>query len=41
LIGHLSGRHHSIGEFLAENVLAALEPRLLEFLLATSISERI
>ena len=41
LIGQLSGRHHGIGEFLAENVLAALEPRLLDFLLATSISERI
>jgi len=40
LIGHLSGRHHGIGEFLAENVLAALEPQLLDFLLATSISER-
>ena len=41
LISHLSGRHHAIGEFLAENVLGTLEPGLLEFLLATSITERI
>ncbi|MFE5704939.1 protein kinase [Rhodococcus koreensis] len=41
LIGHLSGRHHAIGEFLTENVLNTLDPKLLEFLLATSITERI
>ncbi|MFC9554979.1 protein kinase [Rhodococcus sp. NPDC056960] len=41
LIAHLSGRHHAIGEFLAENVLSALEPDLLDFLMATSIPERI
>ncbi|QYB01142.1 protein kinase [Rhodococcus sp. USK10] len=41
LIAHLSGRHHAIGEFLAENVLSALEPELLDFLMATSIPERI
>ncbi len=41
LIGNLSGRHHAIGEFLAENVLGALEPQMLDFLLATSITERI
>ncbi|RZL80393.1 MAG: protein kinase [Rhodococcus sp. (in: high G+C Gram-positive bacteria)] len=41
LIAHLSGRHHGIGEFLAENVLSALEPELLDFLMATSIPERI
>ncbi|MFD9663237.1 protein kinase [Rhodococcus sp. NPDC059968] len=41
LIGHLSGRHHAIGEFLAENVLSTLEPRILDFLLATSVTERI
>ncbi|AHK35887.1 serine/threonine-protein kinase [Rhodococcus opacus] len=41
LIGHLSGRHHAIGEFLAENVLEALEPHMLDFLLATSVTERI
>ncbi len=39
LIGHLSG-HDDIGEFLAANVLDALEPELLEFLLLTSITER-
>ena len=41
LIDNLSGRHHAISEFLAENVLDTLEPDLLDFLLATSISERI
>lgn len=41
LIGHLSGRHHAISEFLAENVLDTLEPSMLDFLLATSITERI
>ncbi|MFF2108512.1 protein kinase domain-containing protein [Rhodococcus koreensis] len=41
LIGHLSGRHHAIGEFLAENVLDTLEPEILDFLLATSVTERI
>lgn len=41
LIAHLSGRHHAIGEFLAENVLNALEPELLDFLMATSVPERI
>ncbi|MFD6063678.1 protein kinase domain-containing protein [Rhodococcus wratislaviensis] len=41
LIGHLSGRHHAIGEFLAENVLDTLDPEILDFLLATSVTERI
>ncbi|MFE7418075.1 protein kinase [Rhodococcus sp. NPDC057529] len=41
LIGHMSGRHHAIAEFLAENVLDTLEPEILQFLLATSITERI
>ena len=40
LIGHLSGRDDDIGEFLAENVLNALDPAMLEFLLLTSITER-
>jgi serine/threonine-protein kinase PknK len=40
LIDHLSGRD-DVGEFLAENVVDALEPDILEFLLATSITERI
>ena len=40
LIGHLSGRDDDIGEFLAENVLDALDPAMLEFLLLTSITER-
>ncbi|MBJ8341074.1 protein kinase [Antrihabitans sp. YC3-6] len=41
LIGHLTGRHHAISEFLAENVLDTLEPDMLDFLLATSVTERI
>ncbi|QHE71414.1 hypothetical protein GFS60_05021 [Rhodococcus sp. WAY2] len=41
LIRHMSGRHHAIGEYLAENVLSTLEPALLDFMLATSITERV
>jgi ATP/maltotriose-dependent transcriptional regulator MalT len=41
LISHISGRHHAIADFLAENVLGALEPEMLRFLLTTSITERI
>ncbi|MFE3225047.1 protein kinase [Nocardia sp. NPDC059228] len=40
LIGQLTGRHHAIGEFLAENVLEALEPGVLDFMVATSVTER-
>ncbi len=40
LIGQLTGRHHAIGEFLAENVLETLEPGVLDFMVATSITER-
>ena len=40
LISHMSGRHHAIGEYLAENVLDNLEPEMLDFLLATCITER-
>ncbi|MFE7797540.1 protein kinase [Nocardia sp. NPDC057440] len=41
LIGHLTGRHHAISEFLAENVLDTLEAGTLDFMVATSITERI
>jgi ATP/maltotriose-dependent transcriptional regulator MalT len=41
LIGGFSGRHHSIGDYLAENVLDALPGELLDFLLTTSICERL
>ena len=41
LIGHISGRHRGIAEFLTQNVLDMLEPEMLEFLLATSVTERI
>ncbi|WP_280269214.1 serine/threonine-protein kinase [Nocardia wallacei] len=41
LVGHLTGRHHAISEFLAENVLDTLEPGTLGFMVSTSITERI
>lgn len=41
MIGRLSGRHQVIAEFLAENVLDTLEPELLDFLMATAVTERI
>src|SRR5215217_5916651 len=41
LINRMSGRHHAIGEYLAENVLDMLEPEMLDFLMATSLTERI
>lgn len=39
-IAHLSGRHRDIGEFLAENVLASLEPELVDFLLTAAVTDR-
>ncbi len=41
LIERLTGRTQAIGEFLAENVLDHLDPSILDFLLATSICERL
>jgi serine/threonine-protein kinase PknK len=41
LLNRLSGASDMIGEFLTENVLDTLEPELVEFMLATSITERI
>ncbi len=41
LIGTMTGRHHVISEFLADNVLETLEPAVLDFLLATSIPGQI
>ncbi|OYN80298.1 LuxR family transcriptional regulator [Mycolicibacterium sphagni] len=41
LIRDFSGRHNSIGDYLAENVLDTLPPDLLEFLVTTSICERL
>ncbi|MFC9840174.1 protein kinase [Rhodococcus sp. NPDC127530] len=40
-IGHLSGRHRGIAEYLVENVLGTLEPDVLDFMLATSVTERL
>ncbi|WP_245402214.1 serine/threonine-protein kinase [Nocardia albiluteola] len=41
LISHMSGRHHTIAAYLAENVLNAVDPTLLDVLLETSLPERI
>ncbi len=41
LIGTMTGRHHAISEFLADNVLGTLEPAMLRFLMDTSVTERI
>ena len=41
VISRMSGRHHAIDEYLAENVLDSLEPEMLDFLMATSLTERI
>ncbi|MGW5105919.1 protein kinase domain-containing protein [Nocardia sp. NPDC004123] len=41
LIDRISAGHHTISEFLAENVLESLDPQLLHFLLATSIPDRV
>lgn len=41
LVQSFSGRHHSLGDYLAENVLDGLEPELLDFLLATSVCDRL
>ena len=41
LIPGFSGRHHSIGDYLAENVLDALPTEILDFLLATSVCDRL
>jgi serine/threonine-protein kinase PknK len=40
LLRRMSGDNEVAGEYLAENVIATLEPELLEFLWATSITER-
>ncbi|WP_054816863.1 serine/threonine-protein kinase [Nocardia arizonensis] len=41
LIEHLSEGGHGIREYLAENVLDTLEPRMLDFLSAISVTERV
>ena len=40
LLSRLGGANDVIGEFLAENVVDALEPQIADFILATSITER-
>jgi ATP/maltotriose-dependent transcriptional regulator MalT len=41
MIEHMTGRHHVISQYLAENVLESLEPDLRDALMATSVTERI
>lgn len=41
LIAGFSGRHHSVGDYLAENVMNGLSARLLDFLLTTSVCDRL
>ncbi|OJZ63321.1 hypothetical protein BRW65_29930 [Mycobacterium paraffinicum] len=41
LVSQLTGEDEAVGEFLAENVLDTLERELVEFMMATSITERI
>jgi hypothetical protein len=41
MISRMSGRHHAIGEYLAENVLNMLDTEMVDFLMATSLTERI
>ncbi|MGE0298502.1 MAG: AAA family ATPase, partial [Pseudonocardia sp.] len=41
LIQGFSGRHHSVGEYLAENVLSALPEEILDFLISTSVCDRL
>ncbi|MEV6772505.1 protein kinase [Nocardia sp. NPDC051030] len=41
LIARLSGNNKAIREYLAENVLDALEPRMLDFLSAIAVPERV
>ncbi|QIS17227.1 serine/threonine-protein kinase [Nocardia terpenica] len=41
LIAHLSGGNQAIREYLSENVLDTLEPRLLEFLMSISVTEKV
>ncbi|MFE3195764.1 protein kinase [Nocardia sp. NPDC059240] len=40
-IDQISGRHYAIGEYLMENVVDTLEPELLEFVMRTSVAERL
>ncbi|MFR9752696.1 protein kinase domain-containing protein [Nocardia sp. 004] len=41
LIATLSAGNHGIREYLAENVLATLEPGMLEFLISIAVTERV
>ncbi|MBF6333296.1 serine/threonine-protein kinase [Nocardia transvalensis] len=41
LIAHLSGGNQAIRDYLSENVLDTLEPRLLEFLMSISVTEKV
>lgn len=40
-LSRISGRHYAIGEYLMENVIDALEPEMLEFVMRTAVADRI
>lgn len=41
LVSRMSGESEEVGDFLAENVLDILDPQLVDFMMATSVTERI
>jgi len=41
LIRNFSGKHHAVGDYLAENVLDSLPKKTLDFLITTSILDRL
>ncbi|MFD4368035.1 protein kinase [Rhodococcus sp. NPDC058521] len=41
VIGGMTGRHHAIGQYLAENVFAGLDDDLLDFMLSLSVPDRV
>ncbi|MRH90923.1 protein kinase [Nocardia sp. SYP-A9097] len=40
-IGRLSDQHQAIGDYLADNVLDQVDPALLDFLMSTSVTEKV
>lgn len=40
-LSQISGRHSAVGEYLMENVIDTLEPSMLDFVMRTSVTERI
>ncbi|WP_040781740.1 serine/threonine-protein kinase [Nocardia pneumoniae] len=40
-LDQISGRHYAIGEYLMENVVSALEPAMLDFVMQTAVTDTI